>query len=517
MGVVHHDSSGPVEMYWFYLPIGYAPGLPDKWIYTGVEPPTTKSIKKVHDSGINVAWSIQIHRVSAIDSELSTMKATVQLAAEIFGEEIEDRLTDAHLDPTELTVLEVAVPSLMLDDPASESEAFDVALEAARFLQHGYGMVTEIPTRLLTHTNVVPAVPMMRGQAFTGRLPSKEHLGLFLTPSVQARKRVGSGFAVEMERLELALEAADEENPLAGLSEIRREALYQAEHEGNTVTSLMLYSIAAEVLLDTALFLLLWEEGVDPEKAFRIVRGDNVLGRTQDRVAKRLSVGWGERGDQTLERFKLDVYRLRNRVAHGGYLPTRDEMFTAKSSYFELERLVGDALAATSETGAYPRAAWVYLTDSGYASRRLPIPDAVRGVLDDATEPNWTAMFARWKRDYDRYVTQEYGQPGPDDDWDLHASVSRKGAVWFAFDPYSEHAALIEDPRAAISASQVAQINELANEMPPDSPPILSGFYWEPNSYPNRLNWQPDYLIADRAVDPMLPPDRTEGPPGADK
>lgn len=95
------------------------------------------------------------------------------------------------------------------------------------------------------------------------------------------------------------------------------------------------------------------------------------------------------------------VARLRNRVVHGGYRPSRLEVEAAASSYEALERFVGDRLAASIRE--YPLAAEMFLGEPGL-TRRNALKRLESRLEGDHRPRDCPAVFARWRAEFRRHV-----------------------------------------------------------------------------------------------------------------
>lgn len=146
------------------------------------------------------------------------------------------------------------------------------------------------------------------------------------------------------------------------------EARRAHEVAGEDAQAVILANTACEVLLDTVLVLLMWEEDQSPEEAEKAFAEGHTLRRLSNEMAPRLKGDWStERG--SVGQWYENLYRLRHRVVHGGYEPTPIETTEAMSAATSLETFVMDRIADRRTT--YMRAALLTLGEPGLRRRGL--------------------------------------------------------------------------------------------------------------------------------------------------
>ena len=135
--------------------------------------------------------------------------------------------------------------------------------------------------------------------------------------------------------------------------------------QGDRGVAVVLANTASEVLLDSILALLLWEEGALPVEAAILFEEGKALARLKSQVAPRLKGNWSLNQGPVGEWY-TNAHRLRHRVVHGGYTPTRAEAVHALDVVHNLERFLFDRLA--NQRTRYPRATLMTVAEQGLAT-----------------------------------------------------------------------------------------------------------------------------------------------------
>ncbi|MGW7682260.1 hypothetical protein ACWGID_16075 [Kribbella sp. NPDC054772] len=89
------------------------------------------------------------------------------------------------------------------------------------------------------------------------------------------------------------------------------------------------------------------------------------------------------------------VTRPRNKIMHSGYMPDRHEAEGALHALEGLVTYIGDLLVAKVQN--YPRTAWMFLGQDGFARRMDSLPLSLSEVLQDPSEVLWTEALQRWR------------------------------------------------------------------------------------------------------------------------
>lgn len=184
-------------------------------------------------------------------------------------------------------------------------------------------------------------------------------------------------------------------DPFIRVAERKLEAQVELWTNGSTTKSVIETAIAAEILFDSLLRLMMWEDSIsdrglveDPVEVFQ----GNLRPRLQKYYAPRLG------GDWSLNRGKLgnwtpDIASIRNRVVHGGYTPSHSEARTAIDSLSEIQTFLGERLAYKYKK--YRRTCWLYLGEEGLR-RTNQVNKVRRDPVNDSTIVKWIREFGEW-------------------------------------------------------------------------------------------------------------------------
>ncbi|MGW2654975.1 hypothetical protein ACWC1D_15165 [Streptomyces sp. NPDC001478] len=174
-----------------------------------------------------------------------------------------------------------------------------------------------------------------------------------------------------------------------------RNALYRNGQYGTAVT---LSNTASEVLLDGVLSLLYWESGKDPIEAAGIFAEGRLARRVKANFAELLGGQWVLDGDGPVANWFHKCYRLRHRVVHGGYSPSRIEAQTAIDATHSLSLYCWDRLAEKRKS--FPRAAMMTIAESGLL-KRAKWCNFMRDFMRDVApnEPNWIEASLEWRKE----------------------------------------------------------------------------------------------------------------------
>jgi hypothetical protein len=185
--------------------------------------------------------------------------------------------------------------------------------------------------------------------------------------------------------------------PFLAYADARRDAVDLLHRRGDRRMSAVALGLAFELLTNTLLQHLLWEEQADPYTADTLFDGE-LKSRVLRHFASRLGGEWRENeGNRccpvggALER----VVYLRNRVAHGGEVPHFQEVSLAIDALHSFERFIGDRLAADDVRTRYPRTAIAWSGQAGL-ERRGKLTKTLRRLSKSMFEPDWRRAFGVW-------------------------------------------------------------------------------------------------------------------------
>ncbi|MBV8990951.1 MAG: sel1 repeat family protein [Solirubrobacterales bacterium] len=152
--------------------------------------------------------------------------------------------------------------------------------------------------------------------------------------------------AQHVEELNQALELIVNEAPFIRARQWRARA-ERRKYEGDAADSVISFQVAAETMLYELWGLLLLEEGTALQEVDKRRYEQPFKTLLSSELAPRLGGSW----DLMLERkpvggYWVDLYKLRNRIVHGGYQPHDGDAEKAERAYFNLERFIDERLRA---------------------------------------------------------------------------------------------------------------------------------------------------------------------------
>lgn len=289
------------------------------------------------------------------------------------------------------TVVEAVTPLLPGEDAVSE--AFDRCLDALSQVFAAYRSSTR---------NLVPAPtyerlsPVILYATRTARAPVvwDERLSLFV---LHANVRATPPALAEhdLEQLNTWLSVRKRGHPLMPYAERELDARLALDTRGDYAAAVVSAQTAAEVLVDSLLTLLLWEEDADPADAATLF-SEGLQKRVRTHFGTRLGGDWNTRGSGPVGTWGTFLAPLRNRIVHAGHHPTRAEAREALSALADLSGFVSDRLA--DKRTAFPRTALLVLGRPGLERRGRwggQVEDFVETHADE--EPDWIASYRAWR------------------------------------------------------------------------------------------------------------------------
>jgi hypothetical protein len=171
-------------------------------------------------------------------------------------------------------------------------------------------------------------------------------------------------------------------HPAVALGNVQAELNNAMFHDGNFRAVLMFAHSASEILMDTALMGMLFEEGRTAEEAVSsFARPLKTRILTEYHV--RLGGAWDPSGSSAVAAWLRDLLLVRHRVAHAGYLPHYEEARVAREAHFSLGHHLRDQLAARAKK--YPFTAGLLVRGGGFERRGIKTK-AVEAAVRAETE-----------------------------------------------------------------------------------------------------------------------------------
>lgn len=185
---------------------------------------------------------------------------------------------------------------------------------------------------------------------------------------------------------------------------LAREQLIVAQrlldHDGDYAAVTVAAATAVEVMIDSLLSVLMWEEHLHDPGAPSAVQAAVSFGegksaaRATSELPPRLGGDWS--GPKShWQRWRSGGATLRNRVVHGGYQPTRAEAQGMVDLAHAFQRFTYDRLTVKAKT--YPRSTLMLVARSGLERRGRYNGDIKRFDENEAPlEPSWSEGFSAW-------------------------------------------------------------------------------------------------------------------------
>lgn len=368
-----------------------APGL------EGVARQVTADTPTREPAGFNFVslkfWQVReasAHSYSAASRVVDAISSTVRLS-DSAGPQTEDAYR---------TVVEAVTWVEDSSDREEASRALDRCVDELLALHRSYRLGARALVPSLTYERIHPVV-MRLGRRPESEDPAEVHGIVILDHTnmpVAAPEPLKDATREEMALVSPRLSAGD---PFMLYMERRLEGMTEGLVNGRHGESVVQTAIAAEILLDAILGLLMWEESEAEqmtEADAAAVFSTDLLPRVRSEYHPRLGGQWAL-GAENLSPWYEQLARLRGRVVHAGYRPDAVEAQLARNALVTLESFIGDRLAKNSS--AYPKTAWLFLGDAGFAKRGKP--KAPRKWAEALGQPiaeaqrAWVHQYVAWR------------------------------------------------------------------------------------------------------------------------
>jgi hypothetical protein len=350
-----------------------------------------------------------------------------------------------------LTRLNVALPSTGRSESfdatvlAAEHvrELFDVALDRVRRLQSAYHVIEHEPLTLLTAELLPPIISYLvrTPEEISTKSPTDVHT----FELIQGLNYLTRKPDISDERVTKVINAGQQisESPLSAYLELDREAAISLMRAGNKRNCVVMAATSAEVILNLALLLMQWEEGMTPEQSAKSWK-DGLVRRVKVEYGNRIGGSWDTAGTGAIGAWDKHVANVRHRVVHAGYDPTAAEAERAIAVSRELVTFIGDRLSHGGNLNKYPRAATLLVGTEGL-KRRGRLTRAVQDLQSTPSEANWSSTFGFWHRAYSRLMLDVGNPRRPSLDRARILAVCSEGprVQWIAHDVETGLAAVV--------------------------------------------------------------------------
>lgn len=254
-------------------------------------------------------------------------------------------------------------------DTPAEFDPLNRCITALLYFARAYRLATSTLYPPLSYERILPMVLVARwdeeSQAFGefDQILMLHHLNL---PDAPPGETIEGDL---LTRFDYFFGEQVEGTPLLGMSQRLADARRALLQDGDYALTTVLAAVAAEVLLDTVVLLLLWEEGMNPADAADLLSANEAQTQKISRLlVPRLKGHWTFKSGPVAD-WLLHTVRMRSRVVHANYEPTRIEAAAALDASYNLQTYIFDKLA--SQRNAYPRSTLISIAQEGLVRRNL--------------------------------------------------------------------------------------------------------------------------------------------------
>jgi len=192
-------------------------------------------------------------------------------------------------------------------------------------------------------------------------------------------------------------------DPLYPVNLLRTRLRRARQMDGDFSDTAVYAQMLLEVLMDTVLTLLLWEEGMDPSEAANQVFHQSLPVRLQQQIAPRLKGRWDWNGAGPIGDWGKELRVLRNRVVHGGYRPTEVEADRTLVIAHAVDEHLRVRLARSWQK--YRRSALLVIGKPGF-QRKGQWHDHMERWIKSQAEPDWIVSYQDWRKEFDASLLQ---------------------------------------------------------------------------------------------------------------
>ncbi|MFF0714676.1 hypothetical protein ACWEVM_27105 [Streptomyces bauhiniae] len=418
---MEHDSKASARLVRFFITLPEPLAIPDGYVWHRAfeHAPSMDSIQQF----VNLVF-VQSDGMSRQQGALS---ATFEALHRVTGES----KNDDTLDASDLTGQYTTVIATTLDDRIPESEnrwtcpqdvpaehdPFNRCMEEIARFTRTYRAALEAPCLVPTYEKVGPFIPYHTGdfipvESGDGgepgfRVSDWQDGGVILLDHANISDfPAGSEIKVEDSgRINHYMDMLIKGNPLFLWRERFVEARTALYREGKYGTAVTLSNTASEVLLDGLLAVLYWESGKKPEEVADVFTEGRLARRVKSNFSELLGGTWTLDGAGPVANWFHNCYRLRHRVVHSGYSPTRLEAQASIDATHSLSLYCWDRLVAKRKK--IPRTVLMVIAEEGLRKRNKWC-HFMRSFTRDVApaEPPWLEASHAWRNDmYDALLS----------------------------------------------------------------------------------------------------------------
>lgn len=177
--------------------------------------------------------------------------------------------------------------------------------------------------------------------------------------------------------------------------EFRNDAFVQLYRYGNYRQSIVSTSAGAESFLNNILELLMWEEGQTASEAAVVMGGaTGILTRCKRHLPGRLKGAWDHTRPGPIKCWSDDILKVRNRIVHAAYAPSRKEAIDALAALDQLVAFIADRFAEDPVRGKYPRSIILSVGQSSLEKRGV-WTNQLKSLQENHAH-EWRLEFRNW-------------------------------------------------------------------------------------------------------------------------
>lgn len=352
-------------------------------------------------------------RTVSVQRDRWEIESAFEAAAGTFGQCAARRLSQdrmpsqALLEERDITVFEAVTPLVPsprsggVDIEEALSDAFDRCLDGLNELLRAYSIMTkDWRVRPLARQTMAQLVPWgaREPDAAKPRGP-----GVFLVnegdpmdapavPTLTDEQVRHLMMAVARDR-----QGVERGDPIMNAAELARRAQRAAYVDADYSECLVWAYAWIEALLDAVLLMLAWEEDTKAEESAEW-QDANLIRRVATHLPMRLKGAWNVRQHGTaMNVWERRVARVRHRVIHEQYRPSRSEAERALVASGEMEKFIKERVAKAS--AKYPRTALIVMGEPGLLRRDGVTPEVKRAIRDGLESESWLTSFVEYASD----------------------------------------------------------------------------------------------------------------------
>lgn len=496
----HSPANEPEALAHFFVPLPEPVSLPDGYTHVAsFEPPLDvhawlSDPDHSHDGPpvVPPLYSVMLrfHQVPLTASELTRdLDFLMSVAGQILPDgampkKRAERGGSLEPDGLVMTVVELVVKADE-SDAATTAARFDFGLDVIRQVQRAYAALIGHWTVLVTHELLPLAIPLAVQAA-----DESWAVSMYVVNETAVRRAIPPTSTLDPDQVSRIADLATSlgnGHPVALHRELRREASVNLWRLGNTRAAVVFAHTSGEVLFDSLLAHLLWEEGEDPQdSAGSIFHRVWLAHRIRTQYHNRLGGSWSA---GTVQDWLRDCAGPRHRVVHGGYEPDHEEARVALEATDRLVEFVAKRMQDPKVVERYPR---TVIAVRGPRASDGPYGKRLFALLNSPAEPDWLNMFGRWKFFLDARLRDLAGLPRPDGLRAISSTLVVEGNgdyAWYAHDPDN---GLVRRSAAPSGISAEELIAKLPAEAAGERTSLV---HWAPPGAPLEPDWIAEYKV----------------------